>query len=62
MCCDWVLARARETDAVCIVKDSWNTQIMNAAQSLVKVDIGSKAVELWNKHVVDNIKESINKN
>ncbi|KAG1090286.1 hypothetical protein G6F42_019738 [Rhizopus arrhizus] len=44
------------------VKDSWNTQIMNAAQSLVKVDIGSKAAELWNKHVVDNIKESINKN
>lgn len=51
-----------ETDTVCVVKDSWNTQIMNAAQSLVKVDIGSKAAELWNKHVVDNIKESINKN
>lgn len=44
-----------------LVKDSWNAQIMNAAQSLVKVDIGSKATELWNKHVVDNIKESINK-
>lgn len=43
------------------MKDSWNAQIMNAAQSLVKVDIGSKATELWNKHVVDNIKESINK-
>lgn len=54
--------KIRETDTVCVVKDSWNTQIMNAAQSLVKVDIGSKATELWNKHVVENIKESINKN
>ncbi|KAI8637310.1 hypothetical protein BD408DRAFT_424741 [Parasitella parasitica] len=44
------------------VKDSWNAQIMSAAQSLVKVDIGSKVAGLWNKHLVDNIKESINKN
>jgi hypothetical protein len=39
------------------VKDSWNSQIMNAAQSLVKVDIGSKATKLWDEHVVDNVKE-----
>lgn len=33
-----------------IVKDSWNSQIMNASQSLVKVDIGSKVKQLWDTY------------
>lgn len=45
-----------------IVKDSWNTQIMNAAQSLVDVDIGSKIESLWNQHVVPSVKEFIDNN
>ncbi|CEP12366.1 hypothetical protein [Parasitella parasitica] len=41
------------------VKDSWNAQIMSAAQSLVKVDIGSKVAGLWNKHVYNCIRSTI---
>jgi hypothetical protein len=39
------------------VKDNWNSQIMNAAHSLVKVDIGSKAKQIWDDYVVENVKE-----
>lgn len=47
---------------VIIVKDTWNSQIMNASQSIVKVDIGSKVQDCWNRYVVENVKEAINNN
>ena len=43
------------------VKDSWNTQIMNAAHSLVKVDIGSQAKKLWDEQVYPSLKDILNK-
>lgn len=43
-----------------IVKDTWNSQIMNASRSLVKVDIGSKVQACWKKYVVENVREAIN--
>lgn len=43
-----------------IVKDNWNSQIMNAAQSLVKVDIGSKVKQAWDVYVVENVQDLVN--
>ena len=33
---------------------------MNAAQSLVKVDIGSKLKSAWDQHVVKNVSDIVN--
>ncbi|KAI8994872.1 hypothetical protein BDB01DRAFT_831815 [Pilobolus umbonatus] len=43
------------------VKETWNTQVMNAAQYAVKADIGSKMGALWEDKVVNNVKEMINR-
>ncbi len=42
------------------MKDNWNSQIMNAAQSLVKVDLGSKVKKVWDDYIVENVKEMTN--
>ncbi|KAI7902104.1 uncharacterized protein BX663DRAFT_561692 [Cokeromyces recurvatus] len=41
------------------VKNTWNEQIMNAAQSLVNIDIQSKVHRLWNEQIVKNFKEFV---
>ncbi|KAI8335603.1 hypothetical protein BD560DRAFT_451094 [Blakeslea trispora] len=43
------------------VKDSWNSQIMNTAHSLVKVDIGSQVKKLWDEQVYPSLKDIVNK-
>lgn len=33
---------------------------MNAAHSLVKVDVGSKVKKVWDEYIIENVKEMTN--